>query len=477
MARATFSLTSRPWVREITWSAMSMPAETPEEVTNFPSSTQRATLTQVTRGPWSATHWKKALLVVARRPSRRPARARSAAPVQTEVTISASAARCASQSSSGRFSTSSRVPMPPGTRSRSRCGQSARPWSATARTRSALATGPARSATVTTRKSPPRPPNASSGPNTSSSSKPGKSTTPSVRSAMSASGSECPLQGPHPARDRGGFQDDRFDDRLTEVGRAPAREASHRGYHLPRALEQRPRAGRPRGSRVGDQPLRPAELRGELVGGLRRPAGRGGGRREGRGEVLVQGARDEVEPGQLGRAAPGGGVARVHGARVAVVAHERSPGAAAGARVAALRPVADVVVVAHHGGMCAHAAVAGVLGAGVAVVALRVRGAHQRGGGEGVEAAGAGRLVEARRPDVDRTAAERVLDMGRRQGGVLREEERRDGGRVRRGRRGAAEGAGRRTGGEAAGVADADAVEAGEVGLGTGRGRREEDLR
>src|SRR2546421_296177 len=35
----------------ITWSAMSMPAETPEEVTNFPSSTQRATLTQVTRGP------------------------------------------------------------------------------------------------------------------------------------------------------------------------------------------------------------------------------------------------------------------------------------------------------------------------------------------------------------------------------------------------------------------------------------------
>jgi len=41
----------RPWVRAITWSAMSMPAETPEEVTNFPSSTQRATLTQVTRGP------------------------------------------------------------------------------------------------------------------------------------------------------------------------------------------------------------------------------------------------------------------------------------------------------------------------------------------------------------------------------------------------------------------------------------------
>src|SRR3989454_2804425 len=375
MARATFSLTSRPWVREITWSAMSMPAETPEEVTNFPSSTQRATLTQVTRGPWSATHWKKALLVVARRPSRRPARARSAAPVQTEVTISASAARRASQSSSVRFSTSSRVPIPPGTRSRSRWGQSARLWSATARTRCALATGPARSATVITRKSPPRPPNASSGPNTSSSSKPGKSTTPSVRSAISASGSECPLQGPHPARDRGGFPDDRLDDRLGEVGRAPAREASHRGHHLPRPLEQSPRAGRPGAARVRDQPLRPIELRGELVSGLRRPAGRGGGREE-RGEVLVEGARDVIEPEQVGRAAPGGGIARVDRAGVAVVAH--------------------------HGGMRARAAVAGVDRAGVAVVALRVRGAHQRGGGEGVETAGAGRVVEPRRPDVDR---------------------------------------------------------------------------
>src|SRR5882724_9220142 len=30
---------------------------------------------------------------------------------------------------------------------------------------------------------------------------------------MSASGSEGPLQGPHPARDRAPFQDDRFDDR------------------------------------------------------------------------------------------------------------------------------------------------------------------------------------------------------------------------------------------------------------------------
>src|SRR5438093_6855081 len=238
--------------------------------------------------------------------------------------------------------------MPPGTRSRSRCGQSARPWSATPRTRCALATGPARSATVTTLKSPPRPANASSGPNTSSSSKPGKSTAPSVRSAISTSGSECPLQGPHPARDRGGFQDDRFDDHLTEAGRAPAREASHRGHHLPRPLEQSPRAGRPGAPRVGDQPLRPAELRGELAGGLRRPAGRGGGREE-RGEVLVEGARDVIEPEQVGRATPGGGIARVHRAGVAVVAHERSPGAAAGARVAALRPVADVAVVAHHG--------------------------------------------------------------------------------------------------------------------------------
>jgi len=127
---------------------------------------------------------------------------------------------------------------------------------------------------------------------------------------------------------------------------------------------------------------------------------------------------------------------------------------------------ARVAVVARHWGMRACAVVAGIDRAGVAVVALGVRGAHQRGGGEGVEAAGAGRIVEPRWPDVDRAAAQCVLDVGRRQGGILGEEERRDGGRVRCGGRGAEEGAGGRTGGEAAGVADADAVEAGEVGLG-----------
>src|SRR5256886_5036505 len=73
--------------------------------------------------------------------------------------------------------------------------------------------------------------------------------------------------------------------------------------------------------------------------------------------------------------------------------------------------------------------------------------------------------------------AQRFLDVRRRQGGILGEEERRDGRRVRCGRRGAEEGAGGRTGGGASGVADADAVEAGEGGLGAGRGRGGEDPR
>src|SRR5439155_22677293 len=143
------------------------------------------------------------------------------------------------------------------------------------------------------------------------------------------------------------------------------------------------------------------------------------GRREGRGRALVERARDVVESGQLGGAATRDGVARVHGARVAVGAHERGAGEAAEGRIARLRAIADVAVVAHDGRMHARAPIAGVRGTGVAVVALRVRGAlgqgYPGGGGEGVEAAGAGRLVDPRRPDVDRAGAERVLDLGWRQ--------------------------------------------------------------
>ena len=68
----------------MTASAMSMPALTPDEVAERPSSTQRAWRTHSTRGPCSTTHWKNILLVVARRPSSRPARASSALPVQTD---------------------------------------------------------------------------------------------------------------------------------------------------------------------------------------------------------------------------------------------------------------------------------------------------------------------------------------------------------------------------------------------------------
>src|SRR3989442_12255158 len=132
---------------------------------------------------------------------------------------------------------------------------------------------------------------------------------------------------------------------------------------------------------------------------------------------------------------------------------------------------ARVAVVARHWGMRACAVVAGIDRAGVTVVALGVRGAHQRGGGEGVEAAGAGRIVEPRWPDVDRAAAQCVLDVGRRQGGILGEEERRDGGRVRCGGGGAGEGAGGGAGGGGARGAGGGGAGAAGGGGGGGGGR------
>ena len=74
---------------------MSIPADTPDEVTNLPSSTQRASFTHSTFGPWAPTQPKAVLLVVARRPSSIPARASSAVPVHTVMAISASPTRCA----------------------------------------------------------------------------------------------------------------------------------------------------------------------------------------------------------------------------------------------------------------------------------------------------------------------------------------------------------------------------------------------
>src|SRR4029453_8062247 len=101
---------------------MSIPAETPEEVTRLPSRTQRARLTHVTFGPCDSTHANERLFEVALRPSRTPARASQAAPLHTPITISAVAARAAIHPVRSPSLTPVRVPIPPGTRRRSSGG-------------------------------------------------------------------------------------------------------------------------------------------------------------------------------------------------------------------------------------------------------------------------------------------------------------------------------------------------------------------
>jgi hypothetical protein len=93
MPTAIRSAASAPATRAITDSVISIPAVTPDEVTKRPSSTHRACRTQRTAGPCSTTQPKDFLFDVALRPSSKRARARSAAPVQTEVTVSASSSQ------------------------------------------------------------------------------------------------------------------------------------------------------------------------------------------------------------------------------------------------------------------------------------------------------------------------------------------------------------------------------------------------
>src|ERR1041384_2901355 len=66
---------------------MSVPAQTPAEVTYFPASTQRETLSHKTRGPNDVTHANAAWFVAAGFPSNKPESANTAAPVQTDVVI------------------------------------------------------------------------------------------------------------------------------------------------------------------------------------------------------------------------------------------------------------------------------------------------------------------------------------------------------------------------------------------------------
>jgi len=62
-----------------------MPAEIPDDEKILPSSTQRASGTQITLGPVEIAQAQDRLLVVARRLSRMEARERSVAPVQTDM--------------------------------------------------------------------------------------------------------------------------------------------------------------------------------------------------------------------------------------------------------------------------------------------------------------------------------------------------------------------------------------------------------
>ncbi|HEU4404163.1 MAG TPA: hypothetical protein VFS43_02545 [Polyangiaceae bacterium] len=144
--------------------AMSVPAEMPDEVTNAPSSTQRARSTQCTRSLCATASAKICLFDVARRPSRSPAFARRAEPVQTDMVTIASGARARKKSSSAGFSSSRNVPMPPGNSKRSSRGASSKPYSASAWGPWSDFTGPGRSATVTMRTWGARAPNISRGP-------------------------------------------------------------------------------------------------------------------------------------------------------------------------------------------------------------------------------------------------------------------------------------------------------------------------
>src|SRR6201995_5933032 len=105
---------------------MSVPAETPAEVTYLPASTHRDTRTQCTLGPWLATQPNALWLVAAGSPSRKPQVASHAAPVKREAMIFTRPSmsrihlsRAATPSGSASLSSSGHVPPPPGTIRRS----------------------------------------------------------------------------------------------------------------------------------------------------------------------------------------------------------------------------------------------------------------------------------------------------------------------------------------------------------------------
>jgi CheY-like chemotaxis protein len=127
---------------------ISVPAETPDEVNTLPSSTQRALSAQSTLPLWFLAIEKKALLEVARKPSKIPALANNAEPVQTEVVQVVSACRICKNAIIFALRSWAIVPFPPGTSKISIRGASSNEYVATVANPWADRTGPLLSATV-----------------------------------------------------------------------------------------------------------------------------------------------------------------------------------------------------------------------------------------------------------------------------------------------------------------------------------------
>src|SRR6266566_5513883 len=130
---------------------MSIPAATPAEVM-MPSSTTRRSRSTLMR---SLNDWRRSWApqcVVARRPSSRPARAKSNEPVHTDVTLRALAATRRIQARVSSSWIRARVPKPPGTTSRSMGGASPNAKCGSTRSPPVVTTGAVDLATVKTRK-------------------------------------------------------------------------------------------------------------------------------------------------------------------------------------------------------------------------------------------------------------------------------------------------------------------------------------
>ena len=114
-SRTIKSTRSGPYKISTNLSAISVPAETPDDVMYFPSKTQRACPCQRTSLSWLHTSSKRALLEVALRPFRMPALARMADPVQTEVVHVVPRSCLRRNVSIAELLTSFLHPIPPGT--------------------------------------------------------------------------------------------------------------------------------------------------------------------------------------------------------------------------------------------------------------------------------------------------------------------------------------------------------------------------